>query len=389
MAADASIYGLIQQPKAPNPLEALAGALKVQALQQEGDLNRLKADDYRLKSARTNKLQQLASTWGADTTDDQRISGLKNNGYFDEADKLEQGLLKRRETETKVATEQQAIKGKQFEFMANVLRDVKDQAGYDKAYQLAGLFGMDLKNVPTAYDPTFVQQVGQAFTTQAQQWAHQQAVQSDETSRRGQDITAATARRGQDITAATARRGQDLTDARSRDANELKRQEQANGKPLTDAQAKANLFGTRMQESNRILTGLEGKYWPGAVNAKMNAGDVPIVGGTAGYIGNLMLTEEGQQAEQAQRDFVNAVLRRESGAVISPSEFANAQKQYFPQPGDDPKTLAQKRANRQLAISGLQVEVPGGFRGAPTLTNAKGAGVPDDIAAILKKHGGK
>lgn len=140
-------------------------------------------------------------------------------------------------------------------------------------------------------------------------------------------------------------------------------------KAITDAQAKANLFGTRMKESDRIISNLEGLYSPAAVNAKMTAGDLPVLGGVAGMAGNAMLSDYGQQAEQAQRDFVNAVLRRESGAVISPSEFANAQKQYFPQPGDTKETLAQKARNRKLAISGLEVEVPGGFKGAPTLTN--------------------
>lgn len=146
-------------------------------------------------------------------------------------------------------------------------------------------------------------------------------------------------------------------------------------KPLTDAQAKANLFGTRMQEAHRILNELDGKYWPGAVNAKMAAGEIPLVGGVAGYAGNVALTEQGQQAEQAQRDFINAVLRRESGAVISPSEFSNANKQYFPQPGDSPAVLKQKKANRQLAIDGLALEVPGGFRSrTPTLTSPGNTG---------------
>lgn len=138
---------------------------------------------------------------------------------------------------------------------------------------------------------------------------------------------------------------------------------------LTDSQAKANLFGSRMQEADRILREMEGKYSPMAVNSKMAAAEMPVIGGTAGYIGNLMLTESGQQAEQAQRDFVNAVLRRESGAVISPQEFANAQKQYFPQQGDTPKTLEQKRRNRQIAIEGLMAEVPTDRRGVPSLAN--------------------
>lgn len=137
-------------------------------------------------------------------------------------------------------------------------------------------------------------------------------------------------------------------------------------KPLNDAQAKALLFGSRMQESNKILEGLEGKYSPAAVNSKMALERAPVVGGMAGMVGNAMLSEQGQQAEQAQRDFVNAVLRRESGAVISEQEFANAQKQYFPQPNDSPGVLKQKAANRQLAIRGLLAEVPEGRRGSIT-----------------------
>lgn len=154
-------------------------------------------------------------------------------------------------------------------------------------------------------------------------------------------------------------------------------------KALTDAQAKANLFGTRMKEADRILGELEGKYSPGGVNTKMAAGELPLIGGVAGYAGNLMLSDAGQSAEQAQRDFINAVLRRESGATIMPSEFSNAQKQYFPQQGDSKQLLAQKRANRALAIKGLEAEVPQGFRTSPTLTNAV-AGA--DIDALLNKY---
>ena len=46
-------------------------------------------------------------------------------------------------------------------------------------------------------------------------------------------------------------------------------------------------------------------------------------------------------------------MRRESGAAIAQSEFSTARKQYFPQPGDSEKVLAQKAANRALVIRGL------------------------------------
>lgn len=119
---------------------------------------------------------------------------------------------------------------------------------------------------------------------------------------------------------------------------------------LTDTQAKALQFGSRMQEANEIFDALEkdGKLFstPGANN--------PITGG----IVNQLNTPAGQQLDQAKRNFVNAVLRRESGAAIAPSEFDSADKQYFPQPGDSDEVVKQKRGNRELSMRGILAEVP-------------------------------
>src|SRR5574340_208746 len=174
------------------------------------------------------------------------------------------------------------------------------------------------------------------------------SIASNQIARQGQAVTM----RGQDLSNATAIRGQDLTNARETEKNKLAA---ANGPKLTDIQAKAQLYGTRAKAAHDILNNLEGKYSPLAVNAKMAANDTPLVGGVGGLIGNKLLSESGQKAEQAQRDFVNAVLRQESGAVISEPEFRNAQKQYFPQPGDTKGTLQQKRENRARAIHALDV----------------------------------
>ena len=77
-----------------------------------------------------------------------------------------------------------------------------------------------------------------------------------------------------------------------------------------------------------------------------------------GAAANWTQSPEQQQVEQAQRDFVNATLRRESGAAISEGEFASARQQYFPQPGDSPQVIEQKRKNRELATQGFLAEVP-------------------------------
>lgn len=69
-----------------------------------------------------------------------------------------------------------------------------------------------------------------------------------------------------------------------------------------------------------------------------------------------------QQYAQAKRNWINANLRDESGATIQPSEFESAEKQYFPQPGDSPAVLAQKRANRADAIKGIGAGAGKGYR---------------------------
>lgn len=135
-------------------------------------------------------------------------------------------------------------------------------------------------------------------------------------------------------------------------------------KPPTEGQAKALMFGSRMAVADELLRDLEGDgaTRPGLIKqaAQGVAGAVPIIGDSlaagAGAVTNWTQSNAQQQVEQAQRDFINAVLRRESGAVISPQEFANAAQQYFPQMGDSPQVLRQKAANRMTAIRGMQAE---------------------------------
>lgn len=115
---------------------------------------------------------------------------------------------------------------------------------------------------------------------------------------------------------------------------------------LTVDAAKNTGFLIRTQEANKTLNDLEGQgteFW------QQNAENVPL------GLGNYARTPEFQRFDQARRDFVNAILRRESGAVISEEEFDNANKQYFPMPGDGPEVIAQKRRNRETAIEGLRV----------------------------------
>lgn len=125
------------------------------------------------------------------------------------------------------------------------------------------------------------------------------------------------------------------------------------GTALTEAQGKATGFASRATEANDILNtvGNAGKVQTGAI--KRVAESVPFVGEGLGTLTNFTQSPQQQQVEQAQRNFVNAILRQESGAAINESEFNNAKKQYFPQPGDSAEVIAQKQRNRETAIASL------------------------------------
>jgi hypothetical protein len=69
------------------------------------------------------------------------------------------------------------------------------------------------------------------------------------------------------------------------------------------------------------------------------------------YIGNSMVSDDFRKIDQAARNFINAKMRRESGATIQPAEFENARRQYLPVYGDDEATLKLKAENRKRALT--------------------------------------
>jgi hypothetical protein len=149
------------------------------------------------------------------------------------------------------------------------------------------------------------------------------------------------------------------------------------GKPLTETQGNAVSFGARAVEANRIATDLEkqGVTNTGVIRTVAGGvlGGAPIVGDkleqSVRSTFNVLPTYLGgpnpqqQQNDQARRDFVSAVLRKESGAAISATEYANEEKKYFPQLGDSDEVIKQKQNSRLKAIEGLKSQAgPSGVR---------------------------
>lgn len=141
------------------------------------------------------------------------------------------------------------------------------------------------------------------------------------------------------------------------------------GGKFNEGQGKAAGFTDRMLQSEGILSGLNGE---GGVQDQGTSALQTGLSAVPG-VGNYLTSANRQKFEQAKRDFINAQLRRESGAAISPTEFDSANKQYFPTPGDSAEVIQQKAANRRAAIEALGRE--GGPSYKPKFTFDEGGRV--------------
>lgn len=126
------------------------------------------------------------------------------------------------------------------------------------------------------------------------------------------------------------------------------------GPKLNQDQSKAATMVDRMNDANGVISKNE-NINEGVLSKPMGiAQAIPFVRDSALF--NAVASPERQQVVQAQRNFVNAILRVESGAAVSESEFNNAQRQYFPQVGDSKEVIEQKRQNRVTAMQGMARE---------------------------------
>lgn len=126
---------------------------------------------------------------------------------------------------------------------------------------------------------------------------------------------------------------------------------------LKDWQRKDLDFVTRMMQADKVLSEVGTDYDPAYVKAARYVENTPILGDIA----NAAISENDQRVLQAQRQFLNSVLRPESGAVIGDVEFASGVKQYFPQPNESKKIQEQKANARRTAIEGLKLGIPPEF----------------------------
>ena len=74
-----------------------------------------------------------------------------------------------------------------------------------------------------------------------------------------------------------------------------------------------------------------------------------------GSVSNYLKSDAYRQAEQTGREFLAVILRKDTGAAVTPQEMEQYSSIYLPQPADDPETLAQKKASRRTALEGIRM----------------------------------
>jgi hypothetical protein len=133
------------------------------------------------------------------------------------------------------------------------------------------------------------------------------------------------------------------------------------GTALTESQSNATAYGLRMKEANSILEDLAKKGTLRGANIEAT----PFIGESLGkvlpsFLGGTSAAQ--QQVNQAKSNFITAVLRKESGAVISDSEFEREDRKYFPQVNDNDAVIKQKANARKLAIKAMEIQAGPGAK---------------------------
>lgn len=124
----------------------------------------------------------------------------------------------------------------------------------------------------------------------------------------------------------------------------------------TQEQSTAAGFASRMAAAQASLVGID------TVGTSLRGRGLAAV---PGGLGNYFQSAAYQKYQRAKTDFINAQLRRESGATIRDEEFLSAEKQYFPLPGDGPEVIEEKRKARDLAIANMAQSAGPANRGQP------------------------
>lgn len=225
---------------------------------------------------------------------------------------------------------------KQLDYVGQSVGGVQGQEQYD-AWR-ASLPPEIQGRIPPMFSPVAVQMVQRMGMTPAQLAQGEQSRGTATETARHNRVLEKNAEQSRVLT----ERGQTLTDTRLRELVAAR----INSRPPSGPERKAYAFYQRAADAEKVLTELQPAV------AKM------------GYLSQLRLKygpnvtqdDTNQAYIQAQRQFTEARLRKDSGAAIATSEYEKDGLTYFPQPGDSEATLKRKAQARSVVLDSLKRE---------------------------------
>lgn len=421
MPADASIYGMIRQPEAINPLAQLAQVQQIQGLQNQNRAQQMQFDQAQRAQAEQNKLADLVRSWNADTTDDQRISALKNSGFFQQADTLDKARTERVKTDAAAqeqlmkATKQRLdIAGQAFGAVlanptlenAHAVLDYLGQNGIFKPEQV-----QQYKQMTAANPGNIAQLADQAFRASLD--AKEQLAKVETKNTGGQTVTQAIDPvTGQVRTINTIQNTQSPDNAATVGAQYAKLQEERRHNSVIESQGGANKppTGYRWAADGKTLEAIpggpagkdnatEGERKAATLlkrlessQAQLNAalesnpkatkpGMIPslLEGMGADAAANVMNSPARQRIEAAQLDMLDAALTLGTGAAYTKEQLQGYRKSYFPQIGDDPATIRDKQARLLNVIDAAKIAAGRAAKQVTTAPAAPAAAEPPKV----------
>lgn len=118
------------------------------------------------------------------------------------------------------------------------------------------------------------------------------------------------------------------------------------GKPFTEGQSKDVVFATKAKGALAVLDPI--------ADSLASVGNKALDYDPTGLIRGAFQSDNYQMARQSGLEFLAAILRKETGAAVTPSEEAWYGEMYLPRPGDGAPVLAQKKKARARAVAALE-----------------------------------
>jgi len=118
------------------------------------------------------------------------------------------------------------------------------------------------------------------------------------------------------------------------------------GKPMTEAQSKNIGFYKRSQDALKLFDPVADSL----VDSFAALAEMDPTGVT-----RYLQSDEYQQAQVLGKDFLAPILRKDTGAAVTPSEWVFYKAIYIPEVGDNPAKLAEKKAARSRAVEAMRI----------------------------------